>query len=326
MALHKNFPKSPYEILNPEIRWFPAEEQLRLKGYEKLLPPLVAALRVKVKEWRDSDYKGASITSYALLDWWFRSKHKNNVQDGNDFDFKYYFAQRKAIETVIYLYEIAKVKDKYDLIRYDSSGIVSAGMFDEEWRRFVIKMATGSGKTKVLSLILAWSYFHKSYEKESDLARNFLIISPNIIVLDRIKTDFEGLKIFYSDPILPENGFFGKNWCDDFQLTVHVQDNVNVTNDIGNIFLTNIHRVYESKKNEASFDDENTIEYFLGDRPVSQTTESKIDLAVVIRDINELVILNDEAHHIHDERLAWFKSIQDIHNKMLVTFCYEYLE
>lgn len=317
MALHKNFPKSPYEILNPEIRWFPAEEQLRLKGYEKLLPPLVAALRVKVKEWRDSDYKGASITSYALLDWWFRSKHKNNVQDGNDFDFKYYFAQREAIETVIYLYEIAKVKDKYDLIRYDSSGIVSAGMFDEEWRRFVIKMATGSGKTKVLSLILAWSYFHKSYEKESDLARNFLIISPNIIVLDRIKADFEGLKIFYSDPILPENGFFGKNWCDDFQLTVHVQDNVNVTNDIGNIFLTNIHRVYESNKNEASFDDENTIEYFLGGRPVSQTTESKIDLAVVIRDINELVILNDEAHHIHDPRMAWFKSIQDIHNKLL---------
>jgi len=317
MALHKNFPKSPYEILNPEIRWFPAEEQLRQKGYEKLLPPLVAALRIKVKEWRDSDYKGASVTSYALLDWWFRNKHKIDNQDEDYFEFRYYFAQREAIETVIYLYEIAKVKDKYDLIRYDSSRIVSSGMFDEEWRRFVIKMATGSGKTKVLSLILAWSYFHKLYEEESDLARNFLVITPNIIVLDRIRADFDGLKIFYSDPILPENGFFDKNWRNDFHLTVHIQDNVNVTRDIGNVFLTNIHRVYESNNKEASFEDDNTIEYFLGDKPVSQTIESKVDLGVIVRDINELVVLNDEAHHIHDPRMEWFKSIQDIHNRLL---------
>lgn len=55
------------------------------------------------------------------------------------------------------------MKDKYEL-RFDSSGAVSAGMFDEEWRRFVIKMATGSGKTKVMSLILAWCYFHKLYD------------------------------------------------------------------------------------------------------------------------------------------------------------------
>ena len=73
---------------------------------------------------------------------------------------------------------------------------LSGSMFDETWSRFVIKMATGSGKTKVLSLILAWSYFHKLYEENSTLARNFLIITPNIIVLDRIRSDFDGLKIF----------------------------------------------------------------------------------------------------------------------------------
>src|SRR3989344_292133 len=77
---------------------------------------------------------------------------------------------------------------------------------DEEWKRFVVKMATGSGKTKVLALILAWSYYHKLYEENSDMSRNFLLITPNIIVLDRIKADFDGLKIFFQDPILPENG------------------------------------------------------------------------------------------------------------------------
>ena len=49
MALHPDFPKSPYAILDPEIRWFPADEDLREKGYAKLLPPLVAKLRQEVK-------------------------------------------------------------------------------------------------------------------------------------------------------------------------------------------------------------------------------------------------------------------------------------
>ena len=49
MALHPKFPKSPYEVLEPEFRWFPADEALRTQGYEKLLPPLVAELRKAIK-------------------------------------------------------------------------------------------------------------------------------------------------------------------------------------------------------------------------------------------------------------------------------------
>ena len=103
--------------------------------------------------------------------------------------FRYYFAQREAIETIIYLYEAKRVKDKFDLMRFDSSGAITPGQFDEDWLRFVVRMATGSGKTKVLSLALAWCYFHKLYEADSQLARNFLLIAPNIIVLDRLKKD-----------------------------------------------------------------------------------------------------------------------------------------
>jgi len=315
MALHKNFPKSPYEILDPNARWFPADEALRKKGYEKLLPPLVHKLRKEIKRWRDDDYKGVSDTSRALLQWWFQTEHPMETESGV-VNFQYYFAQREAIETVIYLYEVAGVKDKYDLIRYDSSDAVSTSMFPENWLRFVIKMATGSGKTKVMSLLVAWSYFHKMYEEDSMLARNFLVIAPNIIVLDRLKKDFDGLRIFHDDPVLPENGHQGHNWRDDFQLTVHLQDNINTVRKTGNIFLTNIHRVYNSKDNPPSFDDENTMDYFLGDKPVAKTSDSKVNLGEIVRDIDELVMLNDEAHHIHDERLAWFKSIEDISNRM----------
>ena len=317
MALHKDFPESPHAILDPAIRWFPADEALRESSMDKLMPPLVSQLRRKVKEWRDSGYVGGTDTSRSLLNWWFNTPHLMPQTDGTMAEFEYYFAQREALETIIYLYDVAGVRDKYDLMRFDSSGAVSTGMFDETWRRFVVKMATGTGKTKVLSLILAWSFYHKLYEPESELARNFLVIAPNIIVLDRIYKDFRGLRIFLKDdPVLPDNGIDGRNWRDDFQLTLHMQDEVRITKPIGNIFLTNIHRVYAGDDIPASFNDENTMEYFLGKRPTGATTDSKVDLGMIVRDIDELVVLNDEAHHIHDPRMAWFKSIEDIHNRL----------
>ena len=316
MALHPNFPGSPYAILDPPIRWFPADEALRETSSEKLMPPLVPQLRKKVKEWRDSGYVGATGTSKSLLNWWFSSSHLLPQTDGIMTEFQYYFAQREALETIVYLYDVVGVQDKYDLMRFDSSGAVSTGMFDETWRRFVAKMATGTGKTKLLSLVLAWSFFHKLYEPESELSRNFLVIAPNIIVLDRIYKDFSGLRIFFADPVLPDNGVDGHNWRDDFQLTLHRQDEVRITRPTGNIFLTNIHRVYAGDDIPASPDDDDTMDYFLGKRPTGATTDSKVDLGMIVRDIDELIVLNDEAHHIHDPRMAWFKSIEDIHNRL----------
>ncbi len=316
MALHPDFPEAPCEILNPDIRWFPADETLRESSYDKLLPPLVAELRKQVKTWRDDHYKGATETSRSLLAWWFNRTHLLPRADGELTEFNYYFGQREAVETIIYLYDVIKVKDKYDMLRFDSSGAVSTGMFDETWRRFVIKMATGTGKTKVMSLILAWCYFHKRYESHSALARNFLIIAPNIIVLDRLRKDFEGLRIFFADPVLPDNGIDGQNWRDDFQLTLHLQDEVNITRPVGNLFLTNIHRVYAGSDIPPGPDDENSMDYFLGSRPTGATTDTNLDLGDIVRDIDELVILNDEAHHIHDRKMAWFQSIADIHHRL----------
>jgi type III restriction enzyme len=316
MALHKDFPKDPYAILEPEIRWFPAAEDLREKGFDKLIPPLVADLRKQVQTWREKNYEGASETSRALLHWWFVEEHILLDAQGVSSQFRYYFAQREAIETIVWIYDVAKVEDKYDLIRYNSTGVLSAGMFVEDWLRLVVKMATGAGKTKVMSLVVAWAYFHKKYEADSRLAKNFLLITPNVIVFERIKSDFEALRIFFNDPVLPDNGYRGQNWRDDFQVTLHLQDELRNVSDTGNIFLTNIHRVFEGDVREASFEDEDTSSYFLGHKPVTKTNDSSVDLGMIVRDIDELIVINDEAHHIHDEKLAWFKSIQDIDNRL----------
>lgn len=313
MAIHPDFPTSPYAVLDPEIRWFPADEALRDTSYEKLLPPLVHKVRKAVHLWRSSGYIGASDTSKALLNWWFGREH--NVGDRSN-GFRYYFAQREAIETIIYLYEVAAVQDKYDLLRFDTSQAISGGHFDEDWLRFVIKMATGSGKTKVISMVITWCYYHRLYEEDSRLATNFLLIAPNIIVLDRLRSDFDGLKIFWNDPLRPDNGYEGQNWQDDFQLTLHIQDEVSITRKTGNLFLTNIHRVYASNDWEPSMDDDNLEDYFLGKKPVGKTNDSKVDLGVIVREIDELVVINDEAHHIHNPKLAWFRSILDIHNRL----------
>ncbi len=320
MALNPGFPRSPYAVLDPAHRWFPAEEALRAGAYEQLLPPLVARIRSEVAAWRESGYAGASATSIALLRWWFETDHVQMRADGSAEPFRWYYAQREAVESVIWLYDVARARDKFDLLRFDASGAISANMFGEQWPRYVVKMATGAGKTKVLSLLIAWSYFHRLYEADSALARNVLLIAPNIIVLDRLRIDFDGLRIFFQDPVLPDNGFAGRDWRDDFQFDVHLQDDVRIVRPTGNLFLTNVHRIHLGDVADPTLDDDDLTDYFLqpfGPRPTRGTTDNRADLGELIREIDELAVFNDEAHHIHDERMAWFASIRDIHHRML---------
>src|SRR5262249_35076897 len=77
-------------------------------------------------------------------------------------------------------------------------------------------------------------------------------------------------------------------------------------------------RVYEGAIESASFEDSDTATYFLGTKPAGKTNESKLDLGDIVRTVDELVVLNDEANHIHDPRRAWFKAIEDIHNRLVM--------
>jgi len=315
MPIHADFPRDPYAVIDPELRWYPGAEELDMEEAAKLMPPLVAEIRDQVHTWRESGYAGASETSRLLLTHWFGQTHLQPQVDGSMREFRYYFAQREAVETAIWLFEVEQARDPYQLMRYDSSGLVSKAMFAEHWARYVFKLATGVGKTKVLSLLIAWAYFHKRYESDSPMSTNFLLIAPNIIVLDRLLDDFRGLAVFSADPVIPANGYAGRDWASEFQLTLHVQDEVGPVSPSGNLFLTNIHRLYEGDT-APSIDDEDATDYFLGPKPVSKTTRNLLDVGDVVRSLDDLVVLNDEAHHIHDEKLAWFQAIDDIDRRL----------
>ncbi len=123
----------PFKILTPNEAWVPNAAQFSSDAYEKLMPPLVYKIRLAVAEWQDNGYQGASETSKSLRHFWFNHEHLVGQAK-----FCFFFSQREAIESIIYLYEVAKAKDKYELMRYDASGRVSAGMFYENWTRYVI--------------------------------------------------------------------------------------------------------------------------------------------------------------------------------------------
>ena len=67
-------------------------------------------LRLEVSDWRDACYAGASDTSIELLNYWFHSDHRVMTSIGEEFPFNYYFCQREAIETLIYLHEVRGIR------------------------------------------------------------------------------------------------------------------------------------------------------------------------------------------------------------------------
>jgi type III restriction enzyme len=92
----------PFKILPPKERWAPTQSQMDAfqNAYDKLLPPLVYKIRFAVTKWRENSYKGASATSVTLLNFWFNQEHLIGQKK-----FSFFFSQREAIESIIYLYE-----------------------------------------------------------------------------------------------------------------------------------------------------------------------------------------------------------------------------
>jgi type III restriction enzyme len=222
--------------------------------------------------------------------------------------FQYYFAQREAIETMVWLYEVEKVRrHRYLVERFAKVPGIHVLQYDD-FARYAIKMATGSGKTKVMALTVAWQYFNAVAEGLEDYAKTFLIVAPNVIVFERLRSDFEGGRVFKTDPIIPpELRVF---WEMDF----YMRGEPERASSLGALYLTNIQQFYE-RAGESGSDEPEVMTDVLGPIPPALTTVIEdFDKRIVARSEPALVI-NDEGHHVHDEDSEWSKVIRRLNDE-----------
>jgi type III restriction enzyme len=282
--------------------------EIKLVRAEVGTAPCVPAIRSAVKEWisgepRYSKPEGCTETSKILLNHWFHSDHR--LQTG--VRFRYNDAQREAMQTIIYLYEVAKVYRQRTLLeRYAVPSRPLELLQHDDFPRYCFKMATGSGKTKVMSLIVAWQYFNALLEKTSGYSKTSLVIAPNVIVFDRLRLDFDGGKIFRVDPVIPPE--FLNMW--DFEC--YVRGEAERAQSSGALYLTNVQQLYERPQLEGAEPQE--IANVLGNKPAPVEVEDFHPR--IVRRSGPVSVINDEAHHTHDEELKWNDFIRELHSKI----------
>ena len=136
----------------------------------------VPAIKREVADWRAAGYPGVTNTTKQLLNHWFHSDHR--LRNGRAFT--YHQSQREAIESLVYVWEVARVWSRKELLeRYANKALLTNLPLPkyDDFARYCLKMATGSGKTKVMSLTVAWQYFNAVREKPEiakDYAKTFL--------------------------------------------------------------------------------------------------------------------------------------------------------
>lgn len=270
--------------------------------------PCVPALREAVKAWKAGGYKGVTDTTRILLNHWFYTDHR--LPTG--LPFKYHASQQEAIETLVFVWEFEKIRTRKGLLERYAQDLRDLRLppFDE-FARYCIKMATGSGKTKVMALAVAWQFFNAAREQDEtakEYAKTFLVLAPNVIVFERLKTDFAGGRIFRSDPVIPrELEIF---W--DFDCVI--RGDADKAHAEGTLFLTNIQQFYE-RPDRTNEDEPEEITAILGSKPPTKKLElTDFGDRIALRS-GKLVVVNDEAHHTHDEESEWNNVIRRLNTK-----------
>ena len=271
---------------------------------------LVPGIRESVHRWRRDGYPGVTSTTGSLLTHWFETDHQ--IEHSSE-AWLYYYCQREALETTIYLFEVLKKRNFYELAREfatASSQQLSMNPLEDRWVRYAYKMATGSGKTKVMSLLIAWSYFNalrEDAEVAAAYSKTFLVLAPNVIVYERLKQDFgDDGKIFREDPVIPPE------WRDDWQVEVVTRDDPSdsVVRD-GALFLTNVQQMYDRSTWRRNREPRR-LRDVIGEPVVDADVSAGRMIRQALEKRRDLMVMNDEGHHVHDRSLRWWESIEDL--------------
>jgi type III restriction enzyme len=143
----------------------------QLKITDEVIPlTLVNDLRDRVRAWRNDDYVGTTMITRDLLRHWFDNERIASAT-------RPFFCQQEAFETVVFL---AEAPDHLKVgVEVPGSG--------EAYDRWAVKMATGTGKTMVMALIITWSGLNRVTNRQDPrFSDQILVIAPNLTVRDRL--------------------------------------------------------------------------------------------------------------------------------------------
>jgi type III restriction enzyme len=261
-----------------ETREFSIAQGRRPAGYVRATPgsrsfddpgeffeiELVNAIRPRIKSWREDGYPGVTAMTRRLLKHWLDPLERTDKQ--------FFFCQLEAIETLIWLKEApANLRTGIEIPG-------DGGAFP----RWLNKMATGTGKTVVMAMILAWQFLNKvSSPTDSRFSRNALIVAPGLTVKSRLQVllpshpqnYYEEFNVVPSS--LMERLRQGKlriiNW---HMLAWDTQEKINAKIEKGTLRSVD-------KRKHIEISDEAYIRQVLGD----------------MASVSNLIVINDEAHH-----------------------------
>ena len=282
-----------------------APGQLNLLEAKTSTAPCVPAIKEAVNAWRAGGYKGVTSTTKTLLNYWFKADHR--LPGGRPF--RYHYAQREAMETLIYLYEVVKVRRQKDLIQsYTTLTDLKLLRYDD-FARYCVKMATGSGKTKVMSLAIAWQFFNAVLENSEDYAKTFLLLAPNVIVFERLRSDFAGGLIFRKDPVIPpELSLFWEFDC-------YMRGDGERASSEGALYLSNVQQFYE-RGGSAETDEPDPMAAILGSKPPTKKIAVEDFSDRITARAGHCMVVNDEAHHTHEEESEWNAVIRRLNTSL----------
>jgi len=239
---------------------------------------MVNAIRRKVKTWREGRYTDdvTRITA-RLLEHWRRDDRFRRL----------FFCQIEALETLIYITEVAK---KYGDNAIENDLRDANADANPDLFRVACKMATGSGKTVVMAMLIAWQTLNKIASKQdSRFTDSFLIVTPGITIRDRLRV------LLPSDP----NNYY------------RAMDIVpaDLLDQLGQarIVITNFHTFLHHEKVKAGKLTKDILTQGKDAVP-SAFTESEGEMVRrVCRGLGtgkELIVINDEAHHCYRRRVG----------------------
>ena len=261
--------------------------------------PLVNRIRPRIRAWRDAGYPGVTGITKRLLEHW---------RDPEEFDRRrFFFCQLEAVETLIWLTEAPAA---------DTVGVnipPDGGMF----RRLCSKMATGSGKTVVMAMVIAWHTLNKvAYPQDTRFTKNALVIAPGLTVKSRLavlepshrENYYEAFRIVPSSLLdkLRQGRVVVRNW---HALNWETEERIAKKRGV-------------DKRGSKS--DEVYVREVLGDMAVSRN----------------LLVINDEAHHAWrvpaeskvkgvtkneiEEATKWVGGLDRIHKARSILVCYDF--